>query len=321
MKVSIVMPVYNGERFLREAIDSILSQEESSWELIVVDDGSTDSTPRMLDEYASNDARIRVFHRENHGVAASRQFGIERAQGEYCIHVDADDWAEPDYLSSLLAKAEESEADMVWCDLYVDRNSVWRQECIPSPEAMIRSFLTQRTWGFITNRLTKTVIYQNPEVRFVPECSMWEDMSFLVQCLCFCEKVSYLAKPLYHYRTNENSLTHTQSLKDISAEYRKAIDFMEDFLIRHGQIEKYAYELRGLKLFAIRDFIDDLRFRDYERFLNTYPDAIAHIGEYKQYPNRLKVCAWLLQHGLNCLVPFVCRVDTGLRRLGLSKQM
>ncbi len=319
-KVTIIMPVYNGEQYIHAAIDSILAQTLTEWELLVVDDGSVDSTPGILDAYAIDDERICVFHRENHGVSASRQFGLDRATGEYCAFIDADDWVEPDFLTSLIKVAEENGADMVWCDWYENEKDLWTQLCEENSEALIRSFLTQKTWGSLVNRIVKTALYQRKEVQFVPNCSMWEDMSFLVQCLCFCKTVRYLSEPLYHYRVNPNSLTHTQSQKDISSEYRKAIDYLSVFFEKHGLYSKYEYELRGLKLFAIRDFIDDIRFRNYDKFLTTYPDAIAHISEYPDYPNRLKICAWLLQHGLTCLVPLVCKIDAGLRRLGLSKQ-
>ena len=320
-KVSIIMPVYNGEQYIKQAIDSILSQTLSDWNLIVVDDGSKDGTPAILDNYAAGDERIKVFHRENHGVSASRQFGIDKATGKYCTFVDADDWVEPDFLSNLVMIAEKNDADMVWCDWYVNESEYWSHACEEDADALIRSFLKQKTWGSLVNRITKTTIYQRKDVSFVPNCSMWEDMSFLVQCLCFCSNIKYVQKALYHYRMNQTSLTHTQNQKDISAEYRKVIDYLSPYLEQRGLLPRYEYELRGLKLFAIRDFIDDIRFRDYNKFLNTYPDAIEHISDYPEYPKRLKVCAWLLQHNLTCLVPVFCKIDAGLRKIGLSKQV
>ena len=319
--VTIIMPVYNGESFIRQAIDSILSQTLLDWNLIVVDDGSIDSTAAIVDSYADRDSRISVFHWENHGVSAARQFGIDHAEGEYTAFVDADDWIEPDFLSQMVAEAESTNADMVWCDCYVNEGEYWSHACAADPEALIRSYLTQKIWGLLTNKIAKTSLYRHKDVQFVPNCSMWEDMAYLVQCLCYCPHVSYLQKPLYHYRINQASLTQTQSQRDISAEYRKAIDSMVDFFERKNVTAKYEYEMRGLKLFAIRDFIDDVRFRDYGRFLSTYPDAIAHISEYPDYPARLKVCAWLLQHRLTWMVPIACKIDAGLRRLGLSKQV
>lgn len=320
MKISIIMPVFNASRYLNKALDSVIHQTLQSWELIAIDDGSTDASGAILDEYAKNDSRISVVHQSNQGVAKTRHLGVSLAQGDYCIHIDSDDWVEPDYLSSLLQKAEETTSDMVWCDCFIDEDSIWRMPCAEDTDTMIRDIIQQKYWGSLCNRLIKTEICQNQNIRF-PDCTMWEDMAFLVQNLLLCKRIVYLPRPLYHYRMNLDSLTHTQSLKDISAEHRKAIDCMYDFLLKEGHINKYIYELRGLQLFAIRDFIDDKRFLDYDAFLNSYPDAIAHISEYPKYPGRLKCCAWLLQHDLACLVPVVCRIDGVLRRLGLSKQI
>lgn len=320
MKISIIMPVFNASRFLKMALDSVIHQTLQSWELIAIDDGSTDASGTILDEYAKNDSRISVAHLPNQGVAWSRQLGVSLAQGDYCIHIDADDWAEPDYLQQLYDKAVQTDADMVWCDTYVNERSVWTMAAEESADKLVRAILNQHHWGTLWNRLIRREICQNEDIRF-PLCNMWEDMAYVVQCLARCKKVAYVNKPLYHYRQVETSLTQTQSQRDISAEHRKAIDCMYDFLLKEGHINKYIYELRGLQLFAIRDFIDDKRFLDYDAFLNTYPDAIAHISEYPKYPGRLKCCAWLLQHGLACLVPIVCRIDGILRRLGLSKQI
>lgn len=320
MKISIIMPVFNASRYLNKALDSVIQQTLQSWELIAIDDGSKDSSGAILDKYALGDSRIRVVHQSNHGVAATRQLGVSLAQGDYCIHIDSDDWVEPDYLSSLLHKVEESDADMVWCDCFVDEDSIWRMPCAEDADAMIRGILTQKYWGSLCNRLIKTGICQDINIKF-PDCTMWEDMAFLVQNLQLCKRIVYLPRALYHYRMNLDSLTHTQSLKDISAEHRKAINSIYSFLQKEGHINKYIYELRGLQLFAIRDFIDDKRFLDYNAFLNTYPEAIAHINEYPDYPWRLKSSAWLLQHRLAWFVPVVCRIDGVLRRLGLSKQV
>lgn len=320
MKISIIMPIFNASKYLKKALDSVIQQTLQSWELIAIDDGSTDSSGAILDEYAKKDSRIRVMHQPNRGVAATRQLGVSLAHGDYCIQVDADDWTEPDYLQQLYDKATQTDADMVWCATYVNENNVWQMAAEESADKLIRAILNQLHWGTLWNRLIRRDICQNEGIRF-PLCNMWEDMAYVVQCLTKCKTIAYINKPLYHYRQVETSLTQTQSHRDISAEHRKAIDCMHAFLQREGLINKYIYELRGLQLFAIRDFIDDKRYLDYDAFLQTYPDAIAHIGEYPNYPMRLKCCAWLLQHGMVCLVPVVCRIDGLLRRLGLSKQI
>lgn len=320
MTVSVIMPVFNASAYLARALDTIVGQTWESWELIAIDDGSTDGSATLLDEYSQRDQRIHVVHQPNRGVAASRQLGVSMATGDYCIHVDADDWVEPDYLRLLCEKAMQTDADLVWCDAFEDESRLWRMTAAESADRLIRDILCQRHWGTLWNRLIRRELCQDSGIRF-PLCNMWEDMAFVVQCLGRCRKVAYVNVPLYHYRQLETSLTHTQSHRDISADHRKAIGCILDFMQREAILDRYVYELRGLQLFAVRDFIDDKRFVDYDAFLHTYPDAIAHIGEYPAYPWRLKCSAWLLQRGFAFLVPVVCRVDGVLRRLGLSKQI
>lgn len=105
VKVSIVMPTYNAAQYIGSAIESVQAQELTEWELIVINDGSTDATAAIIDEYARRDSRIVPIHQLNMGVSATRQKGVIMAHGQYLIHVDSDDWLEPDYLSSMYKEA------------------------------------------------------------------------------------------------------------------------------------------------------------------------------------------------------------------------
>ena len=111
-KVSIIMPVYNKQSYLRKSLDSVLDQDFSDYELITVDDGSTDDSSKTLDEYAARDPRIKVFHTDNRGVSHARNIGLQNALGEYIAFVDADDEITHDYLSSLYAALTKSGADL-----------------------------------------------------------------------------------------------------------------------------------------------------------------------------------------------------------------
>lgn len=114
-KVSIIVPVYNTSLYLRECLNSIKNQTLKDIEVIVVDDGSTDSSPAICDEYAVSDERFKVFHNQNQGVSASRNFGIDKADSEFVIFVDSDDWLENDMCENLYQSACENSVDMVIC--------------------------------------------------------------------------------------------------------------------------------------------------------------------------------------------------------------
>lgn len=111
--VSIIMPVYNSEKYLKSCVDSILSQDFDSYELLLIDDGSTDGSPEICDDVARRDARVRVFHKENGGICEARNYGLQRAQGEYIAFSDHDDIVLPGFLSENYKVAKENDADIV----------------------------------------------------------------------------------------------------------------------------------------------------------------------------------------------------------------
>mgnify|MGYP001347304787 FL=1 len=113
IKVSIIVPIYNAEKTIKCMLDSLQAQTMSSFEVIIIDDGSTDNSPNICDEYVKKDSRFRVIHQPNAGVAMSRQIGINNAHGEYSIHADADDWIEPTMLEEMYNQAKKENADIV----------------------------------------------------------------------------------------------------------------------------------------------------------------------------------------------------------------
>ena len=318
ISVSIIMPVYNASSFLDRAIKSIYCQDFQNWELIAIDDGSKDDSGDILDRWAREDSRIKVFHQENQGVSATRQRGVLLAKGEYTIHVDADDWVEPDYMSSLLDMARKKEADFVWCDCYTNEAGLWKMPNEETSESLIKAMLQQKIWGMLWNKLIRTSICQRKDVFFPRDCSMWEDLAFCIQCLLHCRKVSYCDKALYHYNLGNNgSLVTRQQDKEISVEWQKAINRINDAIIECDKLNAFEYELNEIKLFAIRNYIDDIRFRNYEKFLNTYPEAIVRIEEYPNYPRRLKSCVKALIDNKKYMIPLILKYDSLLRKLKL----
>lgn len=112
------MPVYNAALYVRRMLDSIKMQTLTDFEVLMIDDGSTDDSVKILDQYALSDTRFKVIHKQNGGVASARQIGMELAQGEYVIHADSDDWVEPTMFEELYENALNNNADVVICDFY-----------------------------------------------------------------------------------------------------------------------------------------------------------------------------------------------------------
>lgn len=209
--VSIIMPVYNAEKYLHRAVDSILNQTMQEWELIMIDDGSRDSSPRICDEYAARDARIRVIHKANAGVSAARQDGIDAVQGEYTIHADSDDWVEPTMLEELYAKAKSEKADMVICDYYT--NTLDKQTLnIQKPTDVMDNTQTirdlfQQLHGSCWNKLVARACYSDYGIRFPEGLNYCEDQLTIVRLLSNPVKCTYLNKAYYHYFDNPGSIT------------------------------------------------------------------------------------------------------------------
>jgi glycosyltransferase involved in cell wall biosynthesis len=158
--VSVIVPVYKAEAYLHKCVDSLLAQTMTDFEVLLIDDGSPDRSGAICDEYAAKDSRIRVFHKENGGVASARQVGIENVRGEYTIHADPDDWVEPTMLEELYAKAKEDDADMVICDYYeerVDSQKYIKQNLTDdlSSKTLLGLLLGQKLHGSLWNKLIK----------------------------------------------------------------------------------------------------------------------------------------------------------------------
>lgn len=180
--ISVVVPVYNAEHQIRCLLDSLLLQTWSNFEVLLINDGSTDESGVICEEYADKDHRFKVIHKQNEGVSAARQTGIEAASGVYVIHADADDWIESDMLQDLYAKAVSTNADVVFCDYYVESNgnSVYRKQEPPSfsPEMVLRAMF-QRLHGSCWNKLVRRLCYSQYGCHFPKGINYCEDLLFL----------------------------------------------------------------------------------------------------------------------------------------------
>ena len=116
--ISVILPVFNMEKYIDRCVNSVIGQSFSDWELILVDDGSTDGSGNICDEYAKKDSRIRVIHKKNGGVASARQIGTDEAEGKYSIHCDADDWIDSNMLENMYSEAQKENADIVVSNFY-----------------------------------------------------------------------------------------------------------------------------------------------------------------------------------------------------------
>lgn len=217
--VSVILPVYNGERYLRECIDSILASTYTNPEIILVDDGSTDQSGSICDEYAQKDERIKVIHQENKGLVGARNCGLALSRGTYIAFVDADDLVSPVFYEEMVAAIEAEHSDLAACEYrhseedivagrvpkkssLVSVQSLEEQLAILTCAPSIRDL----TWTgpFVWNKLYRKQKIKEP---FNPACLMCEDLRFNYDYLQTCTKMTVLPVGLYFYRIHEESIT------------------------------------------------------------------------------------------------------------------
>ena len=217
--VSVIIPAYNCERFIGRALDSILHQTFSNFEVVVIDDGSTDKTGDICEEYAKLDNRIAVFHKQNGGVSTARQFGIERAKGLYSLHFDADDIATEDMLSGLYEAAIENDADVVIADFYEKMHDGTIRYASQDFRSSLSSdilidILERRLFGALWHKLIRTSLYSEKHISFVPNINYCEDV--LVEAKMLKDdnvRVIHHPKAYYTYcHDNPDSITINYNL-------------------------------------------------------------------------------------------------------------
>lgn len=236
--VSIIVPIYNAEKYIRQCLDSILAQTYTKWEAILVNDGSPDNSGKICNEYANKDNRFRVIHQQNGGVSVARQTGLDNVTGNYIIHCDPDDWIDPNMLEDLISKAKEENADMVICDFLEHMNQTTQyisENITPNASAkeVQKRIINQQTHGSCCNKLIKKECCAN--IKFMPkDISLGEDELFIVRVLNRNIKISYINNAYYHYRRdNSDSICSSRnehillSRMKVIEEYEKILDKKE----------------------------------------------------------------------------------------------
>ena len=215
--ISITVPVFNAEHTLNRCLDSLLNQTYTNVEIIVVNDGSSDLSGQICDEYALRDRRIKVFHQTNKGSAAARKVGLDNSRGDYYTVCDSDDWAEPTMLEKLLDKAKKEQAEIVISDYFInDRGKEVYTKSFYNPENIsnclgdaISYRLTPNTWG----KLFSMAFLKKVMPPYTEGVNLGEDKKFLIHCLLFYPKVSYLQSALYHYQKHNDAMTSNYSME------------------------------------------------------------------------------------------------------------
>lgn len=213
--VSIIVPVYNAEKFLNRCVDSILRQEYRSFELILVDDGSTDSSGKICDEYAKQDSRVIVIHKENSGVSDSRNMALDRASGKYIQFLDSDDWITPDATRLFVRSAETFQCDLVISDFYrvvgerVSHKGDIEEDGVMNREQYAAHMMENPAdfyYGVIWNKLFRRDLIEKYHLRMDSELNWCEDFLFNLEYIRHANVFLALQVPVYYYVKTKGSL-------------------------------------------------------------------------------------------------------------------
>ncbi len=306
-KISVIVPVYNVDKYLSACLDSLISQTSGDFEIIVVDDGSTDKSPAMCDAYAAEyPDRVTVIHQENKGLGGARNTGIKAATGDYLFFLDSDDTVDPDALERLGGVIEKTDADMVLCGVRVitpDGKDVeyplpYEDETVLFPKED-KAVLTGTPEAPL--KITKRNLFSENGIEF-PSKVWYEDLRTTPKLLAAAEKVVVLKEPFYNYCRREGSIMNNKNVE----RNREIIDAMEDLRLwfsERGLFDKYRDELEFLT-------IDHVLVSATVRVLRTAPSSHPLVGEFRRYTE--KFCRDIKKNSYVSTMPGNRKVILGL---------
>ena len=295
--ISVIVPVYNAEPYLQLCVKSVLTQSFANFELLLIDDGSTDNSGSVCDKFACYDRRVRVFHKENGGVSSARNLGIDKAWGGWITFLDSDDFIDTTFLEDLYGKAISSHVDIVFTDIrYIWSNKTdiyytyrWNE----TPQEDLVAYLTQTRncpgWGLIRGSLIR-----NNNFRFPENITIYEDFHLLIRLIFKSQNVCHVGKPLYNYRMHDSSIVHSTDynykIQNQIWAYSSILQYFKD----NNVYDKYAPSLYGRILHDYQNMVLDRTY--HENFTKIYPDKKYYIWKSSTINFKLKIMMWCLTH-------------------------
>lgn len=312
-EISVIVPVYNAELYLERCVNSILGQSFLDFELILMDDGSTDNSPEICDAMGEKDPRIRVIHKQNTGVSDTRNQAIRLACGKYVAFVDADDYIAEKMLELMYKELHNHNCDLVMCNYYIDSGgkltpAKMKYELSYDTKTDVKNRLLQRYYETdqvglysLCNKLFRRSLIANHQIEMNVELAIAEDAWFVFDYLKVCSSVRYVSVPLYYYYQNPNSAMHRVRLD----QYEKWVYTRKRLLAENENLQfkldyqKFYSEFCYKVCIYLRSLIkigEKTRAREIMKD-SFFSDAMKHTTAVA-YPAHIKVILWLLEYKL-----------------------
>lgn len=296
--ISVIIPVYNVAEYLSRCVDSVLNQTWSRLEVILVDDGSTDSSGLICDAYARSDVRVTAFHKANGGLSSSRNYGLERAHGDWISFIDSDDWICPDFLSTLHELAQNHSADISYCNWYFaykDKNV--ECDCF-SPGITKQQTLTRlilESYHVVWNKLYRTSFLKLFHLSFPDHIQQYEeDCWFSCRAFFFSDAIIKTDRPLYFYN-RENVHAITRSYRTEEARNVRYLVYQDLLDFYHGYNTYFYDKPIYWRILQEKSWMV-LHSSSFRAFNEVFPEANRHITDNPLLGWKMKILMWLVVH-------------------------
>ena len=297
-KITIIIPVYNVEDYVGRCIESVITQDYCNLEILLVDDGSTDNSGKICDEYAVKDSRIRVIHKKNGGLSSARNIALEQMKGDYIFFIDSDDFIYPGILSSLMSACIDYDADISCCG-YVSGNKSYycnkQLEVIDSVEATKRMFICDGLDANAVCKLYRKELFEN--IRY-PLCA-YEVVPVTYRVLLRTNKIVNLYKPGYYIEKRNGSITRSLFGTNNLLYAKLSKDEYEIIKKEYPELEDYAYVFYLTALISMRERAEDdpacKQSVEYKEINDLFKKNYDEIKTNKLLSKRKKIIAILIK--------------------------
>lgn len=269
--ISVIVPVYNVEKYLERCLNSIMEQSYEKLQMILIDDGSADLSGSICDNYKEGDTRIEVIHKTNGGLSSARNAGLDAAVGDYIAFVDSDDWIEPEMLETMLKDMVQFDADMVVTGYVKTENGCIVEQIrlgsgLMDGSSALKGLLTSMD-AHVWNRLYKKSLFN--DVRFM-EGRNYEDVEIMHKLLLKCRRVYYEDTHFYYYEQRFNAITRTASIKNYQDWFTSSLERIKYLRQYKPELAEYGFiELSESYLALCKCFIQiPLKYRQVREIMN-----------------------------------------------------
>lgn len=306
IKISVIVPVYNTEKYLKKCLDSIISQNLKDIEIIIVNDCSLDKSLEIIKKYMRLDKRITLINKEkNEGISSARNSGIKLARGEYILHIDSDDWIEQNYFFEMYNYAIKNNADIVISDFYrefengrvvynIEQGLIGKEKI--DKEEVIENICQFKVSPCIWNKLIKTELYKKNNILFPQGVSIGEDLYVILKLIYFSKNIIKYDKAFLHYIQNpkgltKNNMKNLEKIKDIHFVLKELEHF---FILQNTFLSTNELKVNhlGFWLFKIKY---DLAVEEYVKILNEYISILKKIDFEKIISKKIRFTGKILK--------------------------